>query len=339
MRRSEQEIRDLYCAAKAKFGDQIGQRQFCSRTGVKDSEIKYHFGDFGTLQETEGVQRNKLTERLPDNVVFGDYAKACLANNRKIPSTAKLRLLQRKLKTRTSSVYLREPGGIIAFQEKFRRWLSESGDETLRTILDYGGWAKNTGRGSDALRPTKLEPHLHPFLPGCLQYLDVLANGQMPPFESQNISTNTLFERRTGDAFRCLGFEIRQLGQGSGRNADVLACAPRERIALIIDAKVRTNGYALGTEDRKFLDYAITHGKELHRQGFDHVYFVVVGPSFRESDLKRLGDYLLTTSIRSIAMITARALMRMVEDSIKDRSHFSLEEFAKEIYGNRIIAA
>src|SRR2546426_11439540 len=38
-------------------------------------------------------------------------------------------------------------------------------------------------------------------------------------------------------------------------------------ISLIIDAKVRSDGYVLGTEDRKFLEYAGNHGSELLRQG------------------------------------------------------------------------
>ena len=181
-------------------------------------------------------------------------------------------------------------------------------------------------------------PQLHPFLPACVQYLDVLARGDMPPFESSNLAASTLFERRTADAFRCLGFETKQFGQGTGRNADALACAPRERIALIVDAKVRTNGYALGTEDRKFLEYAVTHGKELQRQGFEKLYFVVVGSSFRESDLQKLAEYLSETPIRSIVMITAKALMRRVEDSIRNRSQFSLGDFGKEIFGNKIIS-
>jgi hypothetical protein len=49
---------------------------------------------------------------------------------------------------------------------------------------------------------------------------------------------------------------------------------------LILDAKVRSNGYVLGTEDRKFLDYAVKHGLELQKQGFDKIYLAVVGPSF-----------------------------------------------------------
>src|SRR5206468_1613211 len=100
--------------------------------------------------------------------------------------------------------------------------------------------------------------------------------GERPPFEPGEQPVATMFERRTADAFRCLGFEISQLGQGTGRNADVLALAPRDRFAVIIDAKVRSAGYVLGTEDRKFLEYARSHGAELQRQGFDKIYFVVV---------------------------------------------------------------
>jgi hypothetical protein len=36
-------------------------------------------------------------------------------------------------------------------------------------------------------------------------------------------------------------------------------------------------------------------------------------------------------------MITARALMRMVEESIRERSQFSLADLIKELFGNKII--
>lgn len=96
-----------------------------------------------------------------------------------------------------------------------------------------------------------------PFLPSSLQCLDVLARGEMPSCESSDLSVSTLFERRTADAFQSLGFEMQPLGQGTGRNPDSIALANKERYAILIDAKVRANGYTLGTEDRKFLEYAL----------------------------------------------------------------------------------
>jgi hypothetical protein len=131
---------------------------------------------------------------------------------------------------------------------------------------------------------------------------------------------------------------MRPLGQGTGRNPDAIALATKERFAIIIDAKVRVNGYALGTEDRKFLEYALTHGKELQRQGFEKVYLVVVGFSFRESDLKKLTEYLSESPARSVDMISAAALIRIVEESIRERNTFTLSAFEKKLFGNKIIS-
>jgi hypothetical protein len=174
-------------------------------------------------------------------------------------------------------------------------------------------------------------------LPASLQYLDVLARGDRPPFDLSEQPVSTIFERRTADAFRSLGFEISQLGQGTGRNADALALAPRERFAVIIDAKVRSAGYILGTEDRKFLEYAQKHGAELQRQGFEKAYFVVVGSSFKEGDLPKLTRALSASPIRSANLLTASALMRLVEDSIRNRSKFSLGDFERQLFANKII--
>jgi len=336
-RRSREEILDLYRAVSAKLGKPPGLGKFCSEANLKSSEIYYYWASPGALTKEAGLEPNEYIERLPDEEVYADYAKVCLHLG-KVPSPNQLRIAQRELKTRTHSVFNRD-GSIQNFQKNFRIWLATSTDD-LKAILEFAGWAsdKNIISAADTDAP-KPVPQLHPFLPACIQYLDVLARGEMPPFESSNLAVSTLFERRTTDAFRCLGFEMKQFGQGTGRNADALACAPRERMALIIDAKVRTNGYALGTEDRKFLEYCVTHGNELQKQGFEKLYFIVVGSSFRESDLQKLAEYLSETPIRSVVMITAKALMRRVEDSIKNRSQFSLGDFGKEIFGNKIISA
>jgi len=116
-----------------------------------------------------------------------------------------------------------------------------------------------------------------------------------------------------------------------------LALAPREHFAVIIDAKVRSAGYVLGTEDRKFLEYARSHGAELQRQGFEKIYFVVVGSSFKEGDLKKLTDALSASPIRSVNLVTASALMRLIEDSIRERSKFSLADFERRLFAHKVI--
>jgi hypothetical protein len=336
MRRSKQEILDLYRACQAKLGRAPGSAVFCDATGIRPADVEFYWPRHSALVKEAGGTPNEFVSRLADDVVFEDYARVC-QHLRKIPTQRELSIAERELKTKTSTVDTRF-GSITVFRDRFRDWLANSPPEFVG-ILDFEGWNSPTYKRRRESPPQHVGaiPQLHPFLPACLQYLDVLARGEQAPFETSDLSVSTLFERRTADAFRCLGLEIRPLGQGTGRNADVLAVAPRERFAVIIDAKVRANGYVLGTEDRKFLDYAVNHGKELQQQGFERLYFVVVGPSFRESDLTRLTEYLSQSPIRSVAMVTARSLIELVEESIRERSHFTLGDLDKKLFGNKII--
>jgi hypothetical protein len=307
---------------------------------VKKGDIDRYWPRFSKLRETVGAPVNKFDNRLSHETVFNDYARICLHLG-KIPTRAELDIAQRKLGTKTSTVKKRF-GGNREFDVHFRQWLQTAAPE-LRPILDYDWWrlAPSEDR-SDQRRPANAiaaGPGLHPFLPYNLQYLDVLARGEQPPFETSDFAVSTLFERRTADAFRCLGFEIVPWGQGTGRKPDFLALArrPRDSFAVIVDAKVRSGGYVLGTEDRKFLEYARVQGAELRQQGFDNLYFVVVGPSFKDGDLMKLTAYLAESPIRSVDLIASAALMRIVEESIRERSKFSLEQVGKLLYGHKII--
>lgn len=337
--RGREEIIELFRACAVKLNRTPGKAEFERACGVSGNEIRRHFWRSGytELAEAAGLPPNTLTQRFEDDEVFEDYAKICLHIG-KIPNEMQLRGATRELGTKTWSVKSRFPGGVAEFQERFRNWLVSRSPER-RKIVDFEGWyTPRTLSGTGGNLPNRqAEPSFHPFLPASLQYLDVLARGDRPPFESSDQSIFTLFERRTADAFRCLGFEISQFGQGTGRNADTLALAPRERFAVIIDAKVRSSGYVLGTEDRKFLEYARIHGAELQRRGFENLYFVVVGPAFKQGDLRKLTDALSSSLIRSANLLTASALMRLVEDSIRNRNKFSLGDFERQLFAQKII--
>ena len=57
-----------------------------------------------------------------------------------------------------------------------------------------------------------------------------------------------------------------------------------------------------------------------------------------ESDLAKLTKYLAESPIRSVDFITAKALMRIVEESIQYRHKFRLLEVDQILFGNKIIA-
>lgn len=235
-RRTREEVIELFRACAAKLHRTPGEAEFEKMCGIPRKDVRHRFwkGGYSELAASAGLQPNTLTQRFEDAAVFQDYAKVCLHIGR-IPSETQLRGATREFRTKTSTVYLRFAGGIAEFQERFRQWLGTQPSEQQK-ILDLDGWhTPRTPNGVGASLPAaRPEPWLHPFLPASLQYLDVLARGDRPPFDPNDQSIPTIFERRTADAFRCLGFEISQFGQGTGRNADALALAPRERFAVTL---------------------------------------------------------------------------------------------------------
>jgi hypothetical protein len=155
--------------------------------------------------------------------------------------------------------------------------------------------------------------------------------------EDMRPPVSTLFEQRCAEAFRYLGFEVRELGQGCGRVADCLAVAAVERFAVIIDAKVRRRGYTLGTDDRQFCEYATRHTRELALSGIEKVYFAVIGRGFRQEDLDKLAGFMTGTPIRSVCFIETAALLQLVNDSIARRREFRLDQLDRLLFGNKII--
>lgn len=307
-------------------------------TGMKQAHVLYYWPTYSDLVREAGLKPNEMTRALPENQVFESYGRICLHLG-KIPTETELRIATRELRAPTHNVYKRF-GGIGALHGRFREWLQTASDE-FRPVLTFPGWERpGSFRRSAAKRQNVplIDLALHPFLPTCLQNLDVLARGVNP---SPGLITNVSheFEKRCADAFRCLGFEVEEFGQGRGRAADCVALARREGFAIIVDAKVRQDGYVLGTEDRKFLEYAKRHAAELSRVGIAKIYLAVVGSDFREADLLKLTKYLADAPIRSVDLVTAKALMRMVESSVRDRSKFSLSEIDRELFGNKILAA
>lgn len=332
-RRSKVEILDAYRALASELGRTPSQKTFVDRTGIKLSEVLYHWVNWGDVaQELELIPNQWEPSTLSDEEVFSDYARICLHVG-EIPTRARLRKETRELGTRTHRADTRF-GTLANFEARFRAWLTDQDDPELRAILDFPGRKPTRARGDASRRgdatAVAVAP-LRPFLPAGLQGLEALSRGDRPSHEDPSVSVSLLFERRVADAFRCLGFDVVPLGQGTGRKADCLAIARRDGFGAVIDAKSRAGTYKLGTEDRKFLEYSAKHSQELESMGIKRAYFVVVATSFRDSDLKQIRSYLTQSAIKTAAFLTAADLTKTVEESIRNRASFSLEEFEREL--------
>ena len=227
---------------------------------------------------------------------------------------------------RQDRLWMREEPRDVPGGHDSRGRLSDSGEEPI----PYGGEA-NPAQGGACRPPAATR---FPHLPAGLCDLEHLACG-LSTGDSTPVSK--LFEERCAEAFRCLGFDVRELGQGCGRAADCLAVATAERFAVVIDAKVRRRGYTLGTDDRQFCEYATRHARELALSGIDKVYFAVIGSGFRQQDLDKLARFMVGTPIRSVCFLEAEALIRLVDKSIADRRQFRLAQVDELLFGNKII--
>ena len=335
-RPSRETILEQFRACTRKLGRTPGRETFAKMTGITGNHVLYYWPRHSDLVRDAGIKPNNFNVAAADEKVFTHYARICRQLG-KMPTSAELRIATRELGTRSHNVF-RRFGSLAELDRRFRAWLPQASAE-FREILNYDAQRANARPPSTkSSASTSADAAIRPFLPAGLLWLDQLSQGINPaPDLIENVPHE--FERRCGDAFRCVGFDVQQLGQGRGRKADFLALARQDGFAVICDAKVRGEGYVLGTEDRKFLEYAGKHTRELQANGIRNVYLVVIGSAFRNSDLDKLTKYLADSPIRSVDLMTARALMRIVEDSIQERFKFRLSEIDEALFGNKIISA
>src|SRR6266540_6211699 len=100
-RRSQAELIELFQAVQREIGRSPGNDVFAKRTGVKISEIVYHWANYSNFVKAAGGISNTPTARLDDGDVFSDFADICLRLG-KIPSSTELRIETRKFGTKTS---------------------------------------------------------------------------------------------------------------------------------------------------------------------------------------------------------------------------------------------
>ncbi|MGB8261898.1 MAG: hypothetical protein WCE75_16160, partial [Terracidiphilus sp.] len=82
------------------------------------------------------------------------------------------------------------------------------------------------------------------------------------------------FEKSVDAAFTVLGYDTKLMGQGQGRVPDGRALALDENYAILWDAKARTHGYSLGTDDRAIREYITTQSRELRRR-YRNIYYMI----------------------------------------------------------------
>lgn len=126
------------------------------------------------------------------------------------------------------------------------------------------------------------------------------------------------FEERLAVLFGMLGFETIQLGQGKGRVPDGIAVSDIYRYGIIYDAKVREQGYVIGTDERAIKEYITNQAPKLRNRGIATLYFLVISGSFTGNPDNAIRNIKIETRINEVILVEVKALLLMLEARLRN---------------------
>lgn len=137
--------------------------------------------------------------------------------------------------------------------------------------------------------------------------------------KNSGTSLERAFEKHIDIAFKILGFETHLMGQGNGRVPDGSAIAKDDDYIIIWDAKIRSNGYSMGTDDRTIREYITTQSRELKkRRHYKNIYYSIISSSFVNDFDEVIRSIKMETDVNEVLLIEASALVSMVDARLRD---------------------
>ena len=166
------------------------------------------------------------------------------------------------------------------------------------------------------------------FMPPIVAILPRVAQNEAALREAAKTSGTSLeraFEKSINAAFTILGFETKLLGQGQGRVPDGQALASDESYAILWDAKVRGEGYSIGTDDRAIKEYITTQSRELkRRRGFRNIYYFIISSTFSDDYDDAIRSLKMETDVNEVCLVEAEAIVAMVDAKMRSPQLVSL---------------
>jgi hypothetical protein len=182
-----------------------------------------------------------------------------------------------------------------------------------------------------------------PIIPTVLEMMNRLPESYVPPIvevlprmsrnetllseaaKASGTSLERAFEKSINAAFTILGYETKLLGQGKGRVPDGVALSLDDSYAILWDAKVRGDGYSMGTDDRAVKEYITTQSRELKkRQGLRNIYYLILSSGFSDDYDDVIRSLKMETDVNEVCLVEADALVAMVEAKMRSPREVSL---------------
>lgn len=142
--------------------------------------------------------------------------------------------------------------------------------------------------------------------------------------ENSSSGKGSKYEKAVCEAFRQLGFAVQPLGQGAGREPDLIAIHKEDHVAFIIDAKAYSNGYMMGAADERAIKEYINHYcPKLKKDGIQRIGFIIVSNGFKSSFDGFINDVTWRTDIKRFILLSSDALLHLLAYRIKDQKDLS----------------
>ncbi len=123
------------------------------------------------------------------------------------------------------------------------------------------------------------------------------------------------FEKAVCELFKQLVFNVQALGQGAGREPDLIAINKEDNVAFIIDAKAYANGYMLSASDERAIrEYISHHCPKLKKEGFNRqMGFLIISNSSKPGFESFINEITWKTDIRRFSLLTSKnALLHLL---------------------------
>jgi len=179
--------------------------------------------------------------------------------------------------------------------------------------------------------PTTTESILHlpeSYVPPIIAILPRMATNEEDLVEAAKRSGTSLpraFEKNINAVFTILGYETKLLGQGQGRVPDGIAFAHDESYAILWDAKIRTDRYGIGTDDRTIREYITTQSRDLKkRRSLRNIYYLIISSSFANDYDDIIISIKMETNVNEVSLVEAGALVAMVDIKLREPLQLTL---------------
>ncbi|MCB0721413.1 MAG: hypothetical protein KDC42_03825 [Ignavibacteriae bacterium] len=294
----KEELLETYNRVKAELGRKPVYKEMLKLGGVTSHDIVRAFRTFGNLVKAGGDEPFIFEGKIyPEEVYYESYGKF-LKEHGRIPTYSDwvyydrkptISAFLRRLKTKWSEM----PYNFLTFAAGKKEW-----EEVIKLIPER---SMEQTRACEAIDSELLDS-----IPPILYDITRLSFGDGDPAQ---------FEKQCALALRVLGFEVHEMGSLAGRNPDGIARDARERFAVIYDAKSRKDYYTIGTDDRQFTEYILSHKKALDMQGFQTVFFLIISGRFGSMSPAPFQNVQLATGV-TLSCITAENLLHIIANKI-----------------------